>query len=82
MKKMQRDNEGFFMMKDNTSFLRESGNKVNPSWPKNKYTLQFAVVTRGFEARGVQTEAAAACVDSVRQFYCRASVCVTICTSS
>lgn len=43
-----------FMLKDNTSFLGESGNKVNPSWPRNKYTLQFAVASREAEAPGVQ----------------------------
>lgn len=42
------------MLKDEHLFLGESGNKVNTSWPKNKYTLQIAVVTRRAEAPGVQ----------------------------
>lgn len=55
-----------FLLKGNTSFLRESGNKVNPSWPKNKYTLQFAVVTREAAAPWVPQEGH---VWIVRHFY-------------
>lgn len=59
---MQRDNEGpffslqRFLLKDNTSFLTESGNKVNSSWTKNKYTLQFAAATGGAEAPSAPLE--------------------------
>lgn len=61
VKKMQRDNEGLFFPAPAVShverqhlFLWESGNKVNPSWLKNKYTLQFAAVTRRAEAPGAR----------------------------
>lgn len=99
VKKMQRDNEGLFVcvcvssprashVERQHPSLGESGNKVNPSWLKNKYTLQFAAVTRRAEAPGVRglLRFQKAYVDSVffslLPQHLNASACATICTFS